>query len=543
MNRQIINWAFNIGVILLLAACLWIPDPAKALARAYLWDALNHWDANIMMPGWAYLHQEGLDTSIFSPWAIGAVAFMSRCSQMLGSFSYDHLLTVMMVMVILYYAALYSFFRRWLHSAFLAAALLAITVKLQMFHSGISPLIWAYPQDTPVRHWLDLPVLGCFLYHARSLERKYLTFAAIGIGVSLVWSLSVGLCLLMAFWGYMVYLSVNEPYRASMSGGFKEVRRTLLEGILPLAVMGLVLFLVQGESVFHSEFWVNLVEPLRLFVQGVGTLPFYACLYDRHFFAFITGFILPVIYAWTLIAVIGFPSKSRGEGLFLIPLCIYGLAMYMHYLAHASTSHYYAVGIPAVMVLGWWISQALTWLSQAEKLRVLVLLTAGAWFSLFTNIYFVYYPNIFDISHNQWKAETDPYQSSFNLSKDAAMIARLTPQDKGAALISSFEAGLLMEAGRKPFFYYAPLVISERLDKNGLQGTCLITRQRLEKTLRQISAEAPPYIFVDKRLLLQWPQIYVRLYPELAFLLQYVVEHYQPEEQGQLIIAMRRKIS
>ena len=65
--------------------------------------------------------------------------------------------------------------------------------------------------------------------------------------------------------------------------------------------MGLVLFLIQGSAVFHPEFWKNTFEPLQLFFKGVGTVSIFSCLYDRHFFAFIAGFAVPVIYAWTLI--------------------------------------------------------------------------------------------------------------------------------------------------------------------------------------------------------------------------------------------------
>ena len=80
---------------------------------------------------------------------------------------------------------------------------------------------------------------------------------------------------------------------------------------------------------------------------------------------------------------------------------------------------------------------------------------------MFTNIFFVYYPNIFDISHMDWKPETSVFQSQFHFDQDAAMIARLVPQTQRAAIISSFEVSLLMQAKRVPFFYYAPLIESE----------------------------------------------------------------------------------
>jgi hypothetical protein len=448
-----------------------------------------------------------------------------------------------MAMVIIYYGLLYAFLRVWLRSILLAVAVLAIAVKLQMFHTGISPLIWIFPQDTPIRHWLDLPVLWCLWQHSRCSERKYLVWAGLGIGAALAWALSTGLCLLAAFWGYMIFLTMITEYRSLMLSVFKEVRRTFFYSILPLAAMGSILFLVQGSVVFQAQFWNNMIEPLRLFLHGVGTLSFYTCLYDRHFFAFIAGFVIPVIYVWTLIIIASsaYSKKSPREDLFLVPLCVYGLSLYTHYLAHASISHYYAVGIPVVMVAGFWLSKMMPWFSATKRLRTLLLLAIGAWGALFTNVYFVYYPNIFDISRMDWKPEVNFYRSQFKFDQDAAMVARLTPETQGAALISSFETQILMQAKRKPFFYYAPLVTSERMDISGFAGTSVITPDRLTRTIDQIAQRAPEYIFVEKRLLSQWPQEYVQYYPGIILVLRYISEHYVSQEQGMYLIAMHKK--
>ena len=331
----------------MLALSLWVPDVQKVLGRVFAWDQFRNWDSSIMLPGWAYTQGQGLNTDIISSWGMGAVVFISRCSQMLGGFDHAHVLMVLMVMTIIYYGVLYAFLRVWFCSILLSAAVIAIVVKLQMFHTGISPLIWIFPQDTPVRYWLDVPVLWCLWRHGRRLQGRYLVWAACGIGAALAWQFSTGLCLLAAFLGVCDVFNYDSDIAADR----------FLYGLLPLIVMGAILFCIGGSAVFHPEFWKNLFEPMRLFLQGVGTLSFYTCLYDRHFFAFIAGFVVPVIYAWTLICYASSYKKSPREELFLVPLCIYGLSLYMHYLAHASISHYYAVGIPVVMVIGFWLSK------------------------------------------------------------------------------------------------------------------------------------------------------------------------------------------
>ena len=45
-------------------------------------------------------------------------------------------------------------------------------------------------------------------------------------------------------------------------------------------------------------------------------------------------------------------------------------------------------------------------------------------------------------------------------TKDAQLIASLTAHSDEVPLISGFETEMLMQANRKPFFYYFPLFIS-----------------------------------------------------------------------------------
>jgi len=118
----------------------------------------------------------------------------------------------------------------------------------------------------------------------------------------------------------------------------------------------------------------------------------------------------------------------------------------------------------------------------------------------------------------------------------------LTIQDQPVALISSFETQILIQAKRKPFFYYAPLVTSERLDINGFAGTTIYTQERLSKTLNQIMQQAPDYIFIEKRLLGQWPAQYAQSFPGIIIVLRDVLQHYQPQEQGMYLIALHKKI-
>ncbi len=474
---------------------------------------------------------------------MGAIALITRLAQALGGFDYVHVLVVMMAMVIFYFGALYAFVRVWLGHAALAVLVVTVALKLQMFHSGISPLIWIFPQDTPLRHWLDIPVLLCLLGHARQGRGRYLAGAACGTGAAIAYVPASGLCLLAAFYGYVVFLLMIKEHRAAMTRSFTELRKIFFYALLPLATAVGFLFVLQGSMVLQPAFWYNLCEPLRLILQGVGALPIYACLRERYFFAFIMGFAVPVIYVWTLLVVGGLcrAHKAARQDVFIIPLCLYGLALYVHYVLHPATSHYYAVGIPLVLVIGFWLGKAIGRCSAVSGLRILLLLVAAGWGALLTNNFFIYYPNIFNIGAIDWEPEKRLYQSQFHFDQDAAMIGRLTQASDPVAMVSSFETKILLEADRKPFFYYAPLAGSVRMDANTFNATSVITQARLENTVRQLQEQAPGYIFVEKKLLGQMPPEFARYFPGMFGLLEYVAQHYEPAEQGMYLTAMRKK--
>ena len=121
------------------------------------------------------------------------------------------------------------------------------------------------------------------------------------------------------------------------------------------------------------------------------------------------------------------------------------------------------------------------------------------------------------------------------------MVARLVAPDQRAAIVGSFEAPILIQAGRAPFFYYAPLVRSMRSDTNTFVGTSVWTQERLARTIDQIVQRSPEYIFVEKRLLGQWPPELAQYYPGIMVVLRYISEHYSPQEEGMYLIAMHRK--
>ena len=72
--------------------------------------------------------------------------------------------------------------------------------------------------------------------------------------------------------------------------------------------------------------------------------------------------------------------------------------------------------------------------------------------------------------------------------------------------------------------------------------TRLFSYTQLQKTLAQLEAQKPPYIFMERIFLTpQVPQAYFYEFDDLIVLLRYVLSNYEPVKVGKYLVAMKRK--
>jgi len=135
----------------------------------------------------------------------------------------------------------------------------------------------------------------------------------------------------------------------------------------------------------------------------------------------------------------------------------------------------------------------------------------------------------------------DYFDSEFAFKEDAALIDQLTPENQPVPLVSSFETRILMQAGRKPFFYYFPMIDSRPMHVRMFPFTSLWTSDRVAVMLKQLEDSKPPYVFMERIMLTtQVPRIYQSLYPEMFYILSYLDSHYQPYRYGKFLVALKR---
>lgn len=585
--------ALDLVFVALIFLILYVPDTQGLLAKMFMTDHFDHFDTMIMGQAWAQLKGAVLDIDQYTHYAVGLPIVIGHLAQWMGGFSYPSVIILLGLGMVAYYIGVYALARVWLKSVGLAMAMVILLIKWQMFHPGVSVIIFDYPSASVWRYPLDIFFLFLLLAHLRRSDWRFLMGAAFISGFSCFYMIDTGVYMSVAFAFYILFALIMDL----QEGSRKDVKNRALSAagmltIVPLTALGF-LWMTQGPYLFTKIFWENLAERTAFFLMGHGDLPMYKSLLEGKYLESWMGFFIPwgYVFALVVIATLLFLRRISREHLFLATVLIYGIGLYHYYICRSADTSYYVVVLPFVFLLGFSLDR-MTRLLSVWRRSLLGAALAGAFFALFTNHYFLNYPNLLNLSRNpmthpiigmtagdglsffnhndvSWPeqiklptnslGETDEklktekdfaddrqlkdfFAHEFDFAQDAALIARLTAKDQQVPLISGFETKILMQADRRPFFYYFPFVDSRPMHMRMFNMTALWTTQRLKRTMQDLQNAKPPYIFMEKIMLAQSvPAYYEYLYPDLLVILNYIHQYYVPESQGYYLIAMKRK--
>ncbi len=531
------GWGYflmDAGVMIILTVLIFAPNLGEVLARMFSYDKFYHLDSFIMSPGWAYHNGLVLNKDVTSEYSLIIPIVFNGLMKLAGGFSYAHAVGIMIGLCAMYYFLFYGFWRYWTGSVLLSFFAVVLGIKLQFFHWGVVPLIWIYPSATPLRSLFDVFFLFFILRFTQDLSPRWLFAAAVVSGIGLVWTLDVGV--------YMFATLLVAAAAGVYLKGIKFMPKAVAMVLLPWGIALGILSVFYGALVWDDRFWKNTFEFASLFLQGWGALPITEGLKDQQFFAFCMGFIIPLAYAGTLLYSLGmFLFRQSRAHLFMTLICVYGLGLYHYFIHRSGVNSYYAVAVPLIFVLLFWL-QALLGRSNGLWQKVIkIILCAWALTALATGYLFTYYPNRLNLSAFDWSPEKKFYAEQFDFSKDASLIDSMTSPNEAVASITSFDTKILMQAARRPFFYYFPIMVeSEHMQGDKLRGIYLHTYARLKSTLRQLQEGRPAHIFIQTRLFAgPQAQSYEDSHEGFKQLMAYIRMHYQYEAQGQWLTALK----
>jgi hypothetical protein len=580
---------------LFIVCLLFIPYPQAIVMRSFVGEQFHHNDSYVMGPGWAFLKGNVLDYDTISQYGLGMPVFLSMASKIFFSgFSYEGVIQVLIWACILYFLVVYRLLRLWIGNPWLVMAALMAGIKWQMFHPGVFPIVYTYGSATVTRYYFDIFFLLFVFLHIYRGHRWLLFAAGATAGIAIFHISSDGVYLAATYYAYLLIQLIVPRFRQKLFPDKRDWAFLPLYAIVPPLVTMTALWWLVGPKLFTAEFGHNLGEFIEYFISGFGLVPIYESLQNRYFLSNLMGFVMPLVYVLTLVIVgsLVYLKKIKDENLFVVVLCLYGLGIFHYYVARSSVTSYYAVCLPYVYILAFWIKTVLSRVRRPYAYAATAVIFIVSFYSLLTNHNFISYPNMFNASRNPvtdfrvaqrlptgqlyfnhlfvqtpqelrfsanslgQRDERFKFENEFNsddmvvsyyskesdFSVDAELIRKLTPRNAKVPVISSFEIKILMQADRAPFFYYFPLVISRPMDMRTFPVSSLYTVGHLTKTIGQLEGAKPPYIFMERIFLnREAPAQYFYNDPAFMEILKYVHTYYSEESVGKYLAAMKRK--
>ncbi len=581
-------------VLLAIVVLLFVPDGQGVVARMFIGEQFHHWDGTITATGWAYSKGAILNVDVISQYGIGLPILIVSLTKLLGGFSYEHVFYAMLIVAIVYYLAVYIFLRLWLKNIWLAIAGVLFAIKIQMFHPLAYPFIFTYPSGTVLRYCWDIAFFISMFMVLVQGRGMFLGVAACIAGLSLFHMTTTGMCLSLAFYVALVALMVFPTLRPISFQGVKFWGLSVIAAILPMLTAGLLFYASQGQWLFKEQFWHNMGEFNNYFLSCFGTLPMDDNIKDHNYCGLLMGFVIAGVYVITMSVALGKTIFNKANPSWVLAglIAFYGAATYHYYISRSMAANAYGIAIPYALLLAFWVSVIIKrfWIHHEQIIGFLLVMVV-VW-ALGTNYLFIAYPNIINMSRNPLvdplvvnplpdgrpyfnhlfnqlpmssrmpvnsvgevdehiKTEKDfkndqdlkaYYLSEFDFSEDAAMIDALVKSGQKAAVVSSFETKILMQADRQPFFYYSPLVISRLMRMRIMVVTALYTSGHLTRTIAQIESQKPEYIFIEK-IFNKANMNAVNYTDGSAFraLMAYIHQHYTATQEGKFLMALKRQ--
>ncbi len=598
-RAALIPWALfeDYAWAALIVLMIYIPDLSGVTAMIYMGDWFHHLDYVIMSVGWASLWGQVPYADIISQYGVGLPVIFAKIIKCFGTFDYLPALRVVMWFVILYFIGAFFFVRYWLGPAWIAGVAFLLVFRLQMFHYGVSPLIWCTASASPMRFGLDIAWMTCLLLHMRTSRLRWLLLAAFYSGFAVYYMTSSGMCVMVTLYAYLLSLLAVPAWRQQiLSQGPQRTGLFWSCWVLPFVSMLLFFGAALKGHIFQKEYWQNLINYLVAF-EHIGALPMWESLKYRHFWAFFMSMAMPLTYLVTLmyIGLCLYIEKGPWERVLPALLSVYGLANYQYYVVRSAITTYYVNALPFVFIVCFWFMQILKMLPSSWQRRLRAAAVILSFYALWTNQNFLAYPNLMSFSRHpltdnlviqrfpdrqgyfnvmykntkeddklpvndlnqtqeDMRVEDDFkddrelaqfYQSRADFAQDASLIDRLTGPQERVALISSFETKILIQANRPPFFYDFPMLSSRPMTFRSFPSDAAHSLNYLDNTIKALEDRKPDYVFME-RIFLQntLPASYYdhgnRRLTRVLSIIDYIRAHYQPYATGQYLVAMKR---
>jgi len=531
----------EMGVVLFIISVIYIPDVGGAVARIFCNDQFYHFDSFIAAPVWGYHH--GVD--VFSQYGVGLPVIVAKLCELLGGVNYENILRIFIWQSIIYYGVLYGFIRSWLKNVPLAILGVLLAIKFQMFYYETNAtFIWHTPSGSAVRYFGDVFFFLCLWRWLETRKSQYWLLALLVVGGALFYITDAGIYAWVSLCAFLILMWFCPSLRSWLRERKGRVVGWGCSFVMPWAVAFFLCWSVYPGRMGIFGGKVNILEHIELVAFDMGALPMFSGFETKSFFPLWVGLLQAPFFVYTLIFVLTLIvlNKIGEKNILAVVVAVYALCLYHYFVFRSAPVSHHVLGTPVALLVCYWLDKLTRSLSPVTRQKFIFLSLVTVIFCLITSHIFLRYPNVWNQGRFSLANEVKAVQrKQLDIGADAAFISSLTRRDEEVCLVSSFEVPLLMAADRRPFFYYFPLLNSRPPTMRVFGGTRLVTQKQLAQVMRQLAEKSPRLIFIEKKLVDgRLPKIYYEYYLALKLLVNYIRANYEPVQQGQYLLAMKK---
>lgn len=585
----------SILVIILLVS---VNDVKALTAHVFFGEYFAHSDQYIMGPLWSYVNGGIIDENVYARYGIGTIPIFAWGMRLLGGITYEHFFYVLIFLSMVYFLGVYLVFWKWFRHWASAVLGCLCVIKAHLCFDLAFPFVYTYPQATVTRQLPEIFFILLLIKWAETEKTWFLWAAGLMVGLSFWYMPSVGIYMGAAL-GFILALEfLRRQY--SIAWFFQS---SALVGWMIFSA-GLLFYLLCGPAIFTAKFWGTSIDFMRMFLL-TNTAPLNTFMQNGQGWNLLMFLIIILTYVGTMLwALMKILNQEKVSPFLMVAaaLGVYGCGLIEHFVTFSISNNFYTKSLPFFILMIFWLHQAITqlakikfkmnWQSHWETIvdKSWFFLNILALIALFSHDAFASYPHLYwkeplmnpqwarplpngapYLHHknrllpqamlftfpgaNQWDrylvSEYDlisenglkqQYEAMSNFSVDARLIRSWTKPNEPVALLCGMEVAILMQAKRKPFFFFFPVLSTLPPWSRALPYDFLDKEEDVRRLLADLDERKPQMVFLHHLMMRDdIPAIYGKTSPGLLQLIVYVRQHYTPVDQGQYLVAMQRK--
>jgi len=327
----------DVFIIFLFSIFIFIPDTKSLSGRFFQIEEFYHWNAYAVSAALAYLKGGVLYGSFVPQYGVGWPMLLAFIHPFY-SLSYDHALTIAMLVAIAYFYSMFFFFRTLgfgrilcFSATFLAAAALILPAA----EPETKSIIWRWSGGIPMRSPLDMVFFSLLFSHVSNPQKRSALLLGVICGLNLLFSIDAGLFLIttmVATWFFWV-LFTNDR-RATWSALYSCATT------FSVLIIGL-LFATRGE-LFSQSVLRNIVHSVAK-PAGEALLPFAGL---GALWVWVFCFIITLLF-YSVTQALATSRESRGAiNVVAWSLGIYGLQRMVYFMGRTTWSNLLVMIVP-----------------------------------------------------------------------------------------------------------------------------------------------------------------------------------------------------